>query len=209
MPNSFIKLGKGAKSRIIDIQSIRSSILQNVQPEFLPALIGIHAFTGCDTISSFAGKGKIKALKLLIQYPQFVSYFFELGRRWVVTEDMVNNYVEFVCSLYRKPMKGIDLLRYLLYCEKGGKVDPDALPPCKATLSLHINRANYQAAIWRRATMSLPVIPPPSNHGWIIDNDTDVISVRWLKTKPAPEEILDLLSCICKKCCKVDSCCCM
>ena len=106
-------------------------------------------------------------------------------------------------------MNGIDLLRYQLYCAKGGKVDPDALPPCKATLSLHINRANYQAAIWRRATMSLPVVPPPSNHGWIIDNDTDVISVRWLKTKPAPEEILDLLSCICKKCCKVDSCYCM
>ena len=34
IPNSFIKLGKGAKSRIIDIQSIRSSLLQNVQPEF-------------------------------------------------------------------------------------------------------------------------------------------------------------------------------
>ena len=30
-----------------------------------------------------------------------------------------------------------------------------------------------------------------------------------MKTKPAPEEILDLLSSICKKCCKVDSCCCM
>ena len=32
---------------------------------FSDALLGMHAFTGCDTVSAFAGRGKIGALKLL------------------------------------------------------------------------------------------------------------------------------------------------
>jgi hypothetical protein len=31
----------------------------------------------------------------------------------------------------------------------------------------------------------------------------------WLGTKPAPEEVLELLSCICKRVCSVATCCCL
>ena len=33
--------------------------------DFSEAIIGLHVFTGCDSISAFAGCGKMKALKLL------------------------------------------------------------------------------------------------------------------------------------------------
>ena len=41
----------------------------------------------------------------------------------------------------------MDLLRCELYCAKGRKVDPEALPPCRKLLRLHIKHANYQADI--------------------------------------------------------------
>ena len=86
----------------------------------------MHAFTGCDAILSFAGKGKSRALKLLKQNPEFLSYFLALGEIWSVTEEMINNYCEFVCTLYGKWMRDADLLRYQHYCAKGGKIEHDA-----------------------------------------------------------------------------------
>ena len=38
----------------------------------------------------------------------------------------------------------MDLLRYELYFAKGGKVDPEALPPCRTSLHLHMKRANIK-----------------------------------------------------------------
>ena len=52
----------------------------------------------------------------------------------------------------------INALRYQLYCSKGGKVEPEGLPPCKSNLSLHIKRANYQAAVWQRAIVTQNLI---------------------------------------------------
>ena len=42
------------------------------------ALIGMHTYTGCDTVSAFAGKGKAKVLKLLIK-DQVTKYLFAVG----------------------------------------------------------------------------------------------------------------------------------
>ena len=160
--------------------------MESQDETFLKALIGLHAFTGCDSVSAFAGKGKIKAQKLLIN-SEFVNLFSLLGTSWFVTEDMIDRLSEFVSCLYGKRMEDIDLLRYQLYCAKGGKVEPDALPPCKATLTLHIKRANYQARIWRLATTPSPYVPSPYGHGWSVDGENDAI--KWLGTNPAPEEI--------------------
>ena len=105
-----------------------------------------------------------------------------------------------VCLLYGKMMNDVDELRYQLFYAKGGKVDPSALPPCKSTLVLHIKRANYQAGVWRRATVPNPEIPSPDQHGWEIEGEN--ISVEWLGSHPAPDKVLELLSCLCKTVCK-------
>ncbi|KXJ18362.1 hypothetical protein AC249_AIPGENE28101 [Exaiptasia diaphana] len=68
--------------------------------------------------------------------------------------------------LYGKKIQNVDLLCYDLYCAKGGKVEPEALPLCRSSLRLHIARPNYRAAIWKRAVSSLPDIPSPHGHGW-------------------------------------------
>ena len=81
------------------------------------------------------------------------------------------------------------------------------LPPCKAAFSKHIQRANYQAAIWHKCLEKNPETPSPEGHGWTIDNNKVVID--WIDERPAPESLLDLLACSCKNQCKLSTCACM
>ena len=45
-------------------------------------LLGSHAFTGCETISAFAGKGKVKGLQLLLHKTDYVTLFKTIGKTW-------------------------------------------------------------------------------------------------------------------------------
>ena len=67
---AYMKAGRGSKSRIINIKSVRDQIAKDLPPgtslqDFLKSLIALHALTGCDTVSAFAGKGKSKAFKMV------------------------------------------------------------------------------------------------------------------------------------------------
>ena len=53
--------GRGTNVRTIDVTSIKDHLGADVSS----ALIGLHCLTGCDSVSAFYGKGKIKALKLM------------------------------------------------------------------------------------------------------------------------------------------------
>ena len=92
-----------------------------------------------------------------------------------------------------------------MYCKGNGKVDAKCLPPCLDSLTHHIHRANYQAAIWRRCMINDPETPSPVGNGWQRDKNGD-LTINWVSVKPAPDEILELLSCHCQRKCKQDSC---
>ncbi|KAG1676876.1 Selenocysteine lyase [Nymphon striatum] len=71
------------------------------------------------------------------------------------------------------------------------------LPPCKDALKQQTNRANYQAAIWRRSLQNSPEIPSPTNgHGWNV-----VEGKLGLTGAPAPDVVLELMSCKCPRRC--------
>ena len=72
--------------------------------------------------------------------------------------------------------------------------------------AVHITRANYQAGVWRKAIFPFPEVPFPGGHGWEIAEGE--ITVKWLNSKPAPKQILEFLSCSCKKSCLNEDCCC-
>ena len=136
----------------------------------------------------------------------YIDAFMDLGLSWNISEQMVNTIERFVCELYGTKMQEVNLLRYQLHCSKAGKVEPEGLPPCKSSLQLHITRANYQAGIWRRAIFPLPEVPLPGGHGREIAEGE--ITLKWLNSKPSSEEILEFLSCLCKKSCLNEDCCC-
>ena len=55
----------------MDIKKVTATLGTDV----CKALIGMHAYTGCDTVSAFAGKGKAKALKLLTKSKLYQDTF--------------------------------------------------------------------------------------------------------------------------------------
>ena len=83
------------------------------------------------------------------------------------------------------------------------------MPAITATPCLSCELGIYQAAIWRRATCTeaCPDIPSPHGHGWSVNSSS--LEFAWLGLRPAPEEVLELLSCNCKYKCTVDTCCCL
>ena len=64
------------------------------------ALVGVHAYTGCDTVSAFAGKGKAKALKLLSKNKEIQDTFFKLGQEWDLSPDLMNKLEAYTSLLY-------------------------------------------------------------------------------------------------------------
>lgn len=78
------------------------------------------------------------------------------------------------------------------------------LPPCQDALRQHTKRANYQAAIWRRALFANHDVPSPENHGWIIQEEK--LSLNWMLLPPAPAALLDLIMCGCTGNCSTGHC---
>ena len=64
-------------------------IAQNMPTEVLQNLIGFHALTGCDSVSSFSGYAKKSCWKVITKYPQLLSGVGRNGE--------VNDVEEFVC----------------------------------------------------------------------------------------------------------------
>ena len=71
--NSYFLTGMRNTRRIIDITDVVENNDQNLnlcespKESLLSALVGFHTFTGCNTISIFAGSGKIKPLMLMMK----------------------------------------------------------------------------------------------------------------------------------------------
>ena len=108
-------------------------------PKIAHTLPGLHAFTGCDIVSAFAGKGKLTALKIVKDSPKFQRAFTLLGERFDVTNELLTTLEEFVCRLYgSKTVKTVRELRYTIFCAKSGVMDSHHLPPSHACLQKHI-----------------------------------------------------------------------
>ena len=149
--------------RIIDVNAVSDNVQETLnkteccKDQFLDALVGFHCFTGCDTISAFSGRGKLKPLSLMCKSEDYVEAFSALGREVAIDDEAIKKLERFVCHMYGKrpdySSPNVNILRYALYCQKGGKASSEALPPCADVLRQHINRANYRSFIWRKSTV--------------------------------------------------------
>ena len=197
--------GKGINIRTIDLAFLQQHLQHKYGDNYTDALIGLHAFTGCDSVSGFHGKGKVKPAKLL-QKKKYQALFSDLGKDFDVTDDLLISLEKFVCDLYRQvDSKGVNEARYRLFCL--GTHAEKRLPPNQDSLQKHILRANYQSAIWKRCLEQDPEIPPPHGYGWSKNSDGE-LAIDWGDLPPAPKEVMSLISCSCsgkKKCVKSKS----
>ena len=64
------------------------------------SLIGLHAYSGCDTVSAFADKGKLCAVKLIKKEPEYQMCFSELVESWNISAQLAAKVEKFTCELY-------------------------------------------------------------------------------------------------------------
>ena len=63
----YLKRGTQNRTQFVDIANIST----NLGTDLFKSIPGIHAFTGCDSVSAFARKRKVAALQVLRKYPSF------------------------------------------------------------------------------------------------------------------------------------------
>ena len=110
------KCGTQTRVRYISITSIVQAIGQNL----CSSLLGMHAYTGCDTVSAFAGRGKIGALRIVKEQRSFQEMFDLLGVEWELSDDLFQMLQNFTCRMYssRPETNSIHELRYREFKER-------------------------------------------------------------------------------------------
>ena len=121
------------------------------------ALIGVHAFSGNDYLSSFFRKGKSAFWKLALKKHEFLQLFGKLGLEFRVNQQLFDGLKKFVCFLYGFPKKSTvnDVCKSIFWTkfdEENKVADLNVLQPCKNNLKYHIIRSNYVAYIFRLPT---------------------------------------------------------
>jgi len=92
----FQKSGTENRVKYVNINDVHNLLGNDV----CQALLGMHAFTGCDSVSCFAGKGKLSALKLLRKHKEYRDLFNQFGTSWDLTEEIFLKIQAFTCELY-------------------------------------------------------------------------------------------------------------
>ena len=77
MPEVWIAFGTGKHLRFIAAHEISRSL----GPQTSMALPFFHAFTGCDNVFSFSGRGKKAAFQTCNAFPQVTTAFLALACR--------------------------------------------------------------------------------------------------------------------------------
>ena len=193
LPSQIVlQLGSASTIRYLDISATTLS------EELRRALPGFHAFTGCDSTSAFAGKGKIKCLKILATDERFLDAFALLGEQPNLNETVAEILEEFTCRIYgEKAFVLINEARYEVFRKKKAMPDPHMLPPSQDALKMHIARTNYQTYEWKNSLSQHNVRLDPNDHGWSITDEK--VEIHWMNQKPAPEMLEELTSCSCRK----------
>ena len=143
------------------------------------SLLELHPWAGCDTMSAFAGHGKLKALKILLHEQKFIDVFATLGSSWTVANELFCIIEDFVCQLYCRNTK---ILKS--QCTQVSNVPQQKrgyrIGKASTMRGQHTRRANYQATIGRRSLVYYPETPNPSQrHGWTTSED-DSLVINWM-----------------------------
>jgi len=134
----------------------------------IPNLLGAHALSGCDTISSLAGIGKATVFKKLTMFTDS----FPLGDLSASLDEVTDSCLRFVPSVYGKDQEtSLNKMRANIFKKKiaGQRHIPpklSSLPPTTAAFKLHCQRAYFQTALWKAADMSSPPDFSPLQYGW-------------------------------------------
>ena len=173
-----------------------TKLFRRLGPIKCSQLIGIHALSGCDTVSYPFGKRKKSALKLLDVY--ILDLDQVLGQPGVIHAQLQETAYTFALPLYGQ--KGCTTTNDAhAHFYRGHKKPPplNKLPPTDANLQLHVLRAHLQMLLWKAADQRDPPEEARNiaNFGWNIEGSAITPAVS---TAPvALQAPLDVVSCSC------------
>lgn len=152
----YFHTAEGRNPHITDINRLHARLGK----EKCDALVGLHAFSGCDAVSALHSVGKTKAYKKLVSKTEHIAEFREVGTSFSPSPELCEAVEAYTCDLYdQKDCQDVNIARAKLF--KSGKCSERDLPPNKDSLHQHIQQVNYQAAVHRRSLECRPDIPPP------------------------------------------------
>ncbi len=181
-----------------------TQMLSKMEPVEVDALPGLHAFTGSDFTASFMNKGKQKPLDIMRKDVRYTEAFSHMGEDNILDGEYIPTIESFVCALYGLPkMTKVDDVRYQLFKRHYAPKDdndpmakikganPSSMPPCFKVLTNKMKRANYVAALWRRADRRSPVSYLPDGHGWELRDGA--YHLNWFDGGQVPRSVSQLL----------------
>ena len=198
----WIAFGVGTSFRYIPAHSIAD----NIGLEKATSLPFFHAFTGCDTVSCFSGKGKKTAWETWSSFPDATEAFLHLScspeslcmdsRIFIILQS-------FVCLMYDRTtmLNKTNELRKELFSKKCK--DLESIPPTENALLQHSKRASFQAGYcWGQSTKPDPKLPSPTDWGWKQRQDGDTFIPLWTNLPEAAEACYELIKYGCKVSCQ-------
>ena len=166
-----------------------SSLASSMSSSLREAIFSLNAFTGLDTTSYFAGKGKERPLKTLKKDQSVIDVFARLGTTEEVSTADRSKLEAFVCALYGKETySSVDKLRYIKVRQsfKGMKsilsssdgVDRSQMPPCDQVLQLHYIKSKLPNPCVEEVTcLTFFYLPDPTENGWV-DSPSEELAIQ-------------------------------
>ena len=152
----WVAFGTRSHSRYIPVHELTASL----NSRMCSTLHVFYAFTGCDIVSSFGGRGKKTAWVTWQSYPEATDALEDLLLlQDVIGEHTMSTLERFVVLLYDRTsdITMINDCRKQLSIRKSRILEN--LTPTKAALQQHVKRPTYQAIWWTQALIADPKLP--------------------------------------------------
>ena len=192
----WVAFGTGTHLRYIPAHDIS----RNLGSQVSKALPVIHAFTGCDTVSSL--RGKKTALEVWKSYPEVTTAFLTRAHNPSEVSNSCMELLEhFVVLLYDRTSSktAVNEARKRMFPQKGRALH--AIPPTRAALVEHTKHATYQAGHWWGQVLTpSPVVPCPQEWGWTLEEG--IWKPFWTTLPEVTKLCHELVWCSCKKGCQ-------
>jgi hypothetical protein len=191
----WIEFGVGKHLKYIPIHEIANSL----GPQTSTAFLFFHAFSGCDTTSSFKGKGKKSFHGTWKAMPNVTPVFERVTTsEGDVCEDDQNLLEQFAVSLYSSTFDGdkVNDARRYLFTAKAKTIEN--IPPTAGALHEHVKRSTLQARKWFHCLEATRVALDPEHWGWM--KDGNAFFPVW-SLKPDVSQVSEaLIRCGCTHC---------
>uniref|UniRef100_UPI003590007E uncharacterized protein n=1 Tax=Myxine glutinosa TaxID=7769 RepID=UPI003590007E len=195
----WVAFGTGKHFRYIPAHEIATS-LGHDKARALPMF---HAFAGCDTVSSFAGRGKKTAFDIWKSFPEVTPVFITLTETPSSFNEEYMSVLEcFVVLLYDRTSSetSINAARQHMFSTKARSLD--GIPPTSAALLQQVKRTVYQGGhIWGQSHVRVPEVPSPDAWGWK-KSALHEWEPLWTLPPEAAMSCSELIKCHCVKGCR-------